>query len=156
MRRSSALVVLVVALLGGCAKTIKPVTRLESVTFAPALGVDLAASTRTPAGFYYRDLAIGTGPEAGSGDAVTVYYSGALATGEVFDGTKMNEPALAFRIGRGSPRPIPGFEQGTIGMRVGGRRQIIIPPELGYGATGSGPVPPNAVLVFTVELVRVK
>jgi FKBP-type peptidyl-prolyl cis-trans isomerase len=90
------------------------------------------------------------------GDAVTVYYMGALATGEIFDGTKMDEPAMAFRIERGASRPIPGFEQGTIGMRVGGMRQIIIPPELGYGTMGHGPVPPNAVLVFTVELVSVK
>ena len=143
-------------LLMGCATGTRPVTPVASVTFAPVLGIDLAASTRTPAGLYYRDLRVGTGAAAGVGDAVTVYYVGALATGEIFDETKPGEPPLAFRIQRGAPRPIPGFEQGTIGMRAGGIRQIVIPPELGYGSKGTGPVPPNAVLVFTVELVSVK
>ena len=140
----------------GCASAPRPVTRLEAVTFAPGLSVDLAASTRTATGLYYRDLKVGTGPVANPGDAVTVYYIGAFANGEIFDGTKMDEPAMAFRIERGASRPIAGFEQGTIGMRVGGMRQIIIPPELGYGSMGHPPVPPNAVLVFTVELVSVK
>ena len=142
-------------LLTGCASGTRPVTSVEAVAFAPALGVDLAASTRTPAGLYYRDLRVGSGRAAGVGDAVTVRYVGALATGEIFDETKTGEQAITFRIQRGAPRPIPGFEQGTIGMRAGGIRQIIIPPELGYGSKGNGPVPPNAVLVFTVELVSV-
>jgi FKBP-type peptidyl-prolyl cis-trans isomerase len=154
MRRTIAALSIILAT--GCASAPPPATRLGAVTFAPGLGVDLAASTRTENGLYYRDLKVGTGPVANVGDAVTVYYMGALATGEIFDGTKMDEPAMAFRIERGASRPIPGFEQGTTGMRVGGMRQIIIPPELGYGTMGHGPVPPNAVLVFTVELVSVK
>ena len=156
MRHSLTLAAVITALAAGCATAGKPAPRIEVVSFAPSLGVDLAASTRTPSGLYYRDLTVGTGQIASAGDAVTVYYIGALASGEVFDGTKMYEPALAFRIGRGASRPIPGFEQGTTGMRVGGIRQIIIPPELGYGSMGHGPVPPNAVLVFTVELVSVR
>ena len=156
MRHSLILAATAVTLLTGCATAPKPVTRIEAVSFAPGLNIDLAASTRTPSGLYYRDLTVGTGQIASAGDAVTVYYIGALATGEIFDGTKMDAPALAFRIGRGASRPIPGFEQGTTGMRVGGIRQIIIPPELGYGSMGHGPVPPNAILVFTVELVSVK
>lgn len=154
MHRTMLAVATVIAL--GCAAAPRPLTRLESVAFAPALGVDLTASTRTETGLYYRDLKVGTGPEANVGDAVTVYYIGAFANGEIFDGTKMDEPAMAFRIGRGASRPIAGFEQGTVGMRVGGMRQLIIPPELGYGSMGHSPVPPNAVLVFTIELVSVK
>ena len=142
--------------LAACSAANRPVTRLDAVTFAPSLAVDLDASTRTPTGLYYRDLKVGTGPEAKVGDAVTVHYVGALASGEIVDATKMDEPAVTFRIERGSSRPIAGFEQGTVGMRVGGMRQLIIPPELGYGSRGNGPVPPDAVLVFTVELLSVK
>ena len=145
-----------VAVVVACPAANRPVTRLDAIGFAPSLGVDLAASTRTASGLHFRDLRVGSGPAAGVGDAVTVRFMGALVTGEVFDSTKADEPAVAFRIGRGASRPVPGFEQGTIGMQVGGIRQIIIPPELGYGETGRGPVPPNAVLVFTVELVSVK
>ena len=156
MRRPLTVVIMAAPLFAACATANQPVTRMESVSFAPSLGVDLTASTRTPTGLYYRDLTVGAGPVAKAGDAVTVHYIGALATGEIFDGTKTDEPGLSFRIERGASRPIAGFEQGTIGMRPGGIRQIIIPPELGYGSMGNGPVPPNAVLVFTVELVSVK
>ena len=156
MRNTLLRTTVVLAALTACPAANRPVTRLEAVAFAPALGVDLAASTRLASGLYYRDLKVGSGPVARVGNAVTVYYSGALATGEIFDETKMGEPPLAFRIERGSPRPIAGFEQGIVGMQVSGMRQIIIPPELGYGATSHGAVPPNAVLVFTVELVTVK
>ena len=139
-----------------CTSARAPAVDLRSQTFAPSLGVDLAASTAMPSGLYYRDIDVGTGDVAQMGSAVTVFYTGALASGAVFDGTKPNDPPLAFRIGRGRPRPIPGLEQGMIGMRVGGQRQIIIPPHLAYGTAGNDPVPPNAVLVFTVELLSVR
>jgi peptidylprolyl isomerase len=156
MHRLPTLAILAVsALAGGCSSASPPATRVEAVSFAPELGVDLAASTRTASGLYYRDIQVGTGAVAESGSPVTVFYSGALQSGFVFDGTKPGDPPLAFRIGRGRPRPIAGFEQGVTGMRVGGKRQIIIPPELGYGRAGNDPVPPNAVLVFTVELLGV-
>jgi len=129
---------------------------MDARGFAPELGVDLGASIRTPAGLYYRDLEVGTGAVAEAGSAVTVEYTGALPGGYVFDRTKPGDAPLAFRIGRGRPRPIAGFEQGTIGMRVGGKRQIIIPPELGYGRAGNDPVPPNSILVFTVQLLSVR
>lgn len=129
---------------------------MENVRFAPELNVDLAGSTRTPSGLYYRDIDVGTGALAESGKAVTVAYSGSLPNGAVFDATKPGDAPLAFRIERGRQRPVAGFEQGTIGMRVGGIRQIVIPPELAYGATGNGPVPPNSVIVFTVELLSVR
>ncbi len=141
---------------GGCSAARPPAVQLESMSFAPELAVDLAASTRMESGLYYRDLEVGRGPVAQVGSAVTVNYAGALTSGYQFDGTKPGDAPLAFRIGRGRPRPIAGFEQGTTGMRVGGRRQIIIPPHLAYGKAGNDPVPPNAVLVFTVELLSVR
>ncbi|MBA3672373.1 MAG: FKBP-type peptidyl-prolyl cis-trans isomerase [Gemmatimonadaceae bacterium] len=117
---------------------------IESTTFATSLGVNLAASTRTPSGLYYRDIRVGTGATIVSGQALNVKYSGALANGTVFDaGT------YAFTI---PGNVIQGWNEGLLGMKVGGARQLIIPPSLGYGSRGAGGViPPNAVLVFTVE-----
>ena len=116
---------------------------IESTTFAASLGVNLSASTKTPSGLYFRDIRAGTGATIGAGQRLNVKYSGALANGSVFDaGT------FAFTI---PGQVIQGWNEGLLGMRIGGSRQLIIPPSLGYGAQGSGSIPPNAVLVFTVE-----
>lgn len=120
-----------------------PVVPIESTTFAASLGVNLSASTKTPSGLYFRDIRAGTGATIGAGQRLNVKYSGALANGSVFDaGT------FAFTI---PGQVIQGWNEGLLGMKIGGSRQLIIPPSLGYGAQGSGPIPPNAVLVFTVE-----
>jgi peptidylprolyl isomerase len=95
----------------------------------------------------------GTGTEAKTGDTVTVNYVGALyENGKVFDASwKRNEP-FQFTLGKGEV--IPGWEQGVVGMKVGGRRELIIPASLGYGAKGSPPkIPPNAPLIFVVDLL---
>lgn len=123
---------------------------IETAPFAPALKVDLAASTKLPSGMYIRDITVGPGPEVQVGQTVSMRYSGALITGMEFDATG-NKAPYPFRLGGG--RVIEGWEQGAIGMRVGGVRQLIIPPALGYGASGMGPIPGNAILVFTVEVV---
>ena len=120
-----------------------PLVPIESTTFATSLGVNLAASTKTASGLYYRDITVGTGTTIAAGQTLNVKYSGALANGSVFDaGT------YSFTI-PGSV--IQGWNEGLLGMKVGGSRQLVIPPSLGYGANGSGPIPPNAVLVFTVQ-----
>jgi FKBP-type peptidyl-prolyl cis-trans isomerase len=124
----------------------------DGVTFAPALGVDLAAMTRTSTGLYYRDLAVGTGRAAARGGLVSVAYTGWLADGTQFDARPASDP-ITFRLGVG--QVIAGWDEGLQGMREGGRRQLVIPPALGYGAGGNGPIPGNAALVFTVELVAV-
>ena len=100
-----------------------------------------------------KDLIVGTGAEAKSGDAVSVNYVGALyKNGKVFDASwKRNEP-FSFTLGKG--QVIPGWEQGVVGMKVGGRRELIIPPSLGYGTKGSPPsIPPNETLIFVVDLL---
>jgi len=128
-----------------CNSASEPTTAvpIESTTFATSLGVNLAASTKTPTGLYFRDIRVGTGTTIAAGQRLNVKYSGALANGTVFDaGT------FAFTI---PGQVIEGWNQGLLGMKVGGSRQLIIPPALGYGQNGSGPIPPNAVLVFTVE-----
>lgn len=100
-----------------------------------------------------KDLITGTGAEAKTGSAVSVNYVGALyKTGKVFDASwKRNEP-FSFTLGKG--QVIPGWEQGVIGMKVGGRRELIIPASLAYGAKGSPPsIPPNETLIFVVDLL---
>ena len=125
---------------------------LDSVQFAAALEVDLAASKRVTRGLYSRDLIVGTGRWANRGDELTVRYAGALADGRAF--TEPSEPLATFKLGAGTV--IPGWEKGLSGMRVGGRRQLVIAPELGYGRQQAGLIPPNSVLVFEIDLLSVR
>ncbi len=103
-----------------------------------------------------QDLIVGTGTEAKSGDSVTVQYVGVLfANGKEFDSSWKAGKPFTFDLGSGGV--IAGWDQGVEGMKVGGRRRLIIPAELGYGAAGSPPtIPANAALVFDVDLVSVK
>lgn len=102
-----------------------------------------------------KDEVVGTGAEAVAGKSVTVHYVGMLPDGTVFDAsTKRGEP-FTFQLGVGMV--IKGWDQGVAGMKVGGKRQLIIPPDMGYGSQGAGNViPPNATLIFEVELLDVK
>jgi len=127
---------------------------VESASFAPALGVDLSASTRLPSGMYYRDLLVGTGPVVAAGQLVSVHYDGTLVDGTRFDRNAPGDQPFSFRVG--NREVIDGWDAGVVGMRVGGTRQLIIPPALGYGPSGYGPIPGNAILVFTVEVVSVQ
>jgi FKBP-type peptidyl-prolyl cis-trans isomerase len=127
---------------------------IESATFAPSLNIDLKAMTKTPSGLYYRDVVVGTGPVAEPGKRVGVKYAGQLTNGQQFDATGPSDPPFVFHPG--GHEVIAGWDEGVPGMRVGGKRQLVIPPALGYGPEGSGPIPPNAILVFTVEVVSVE
>ncbi len=124
---------------------------IESATFAPSLGVDLAASTRLPSGMYIRDLVVGGGATVANGQSLSMRYAGYLIDGTSFDANAAPQAPFVFTLGAGAV--IQGWDQGVAGMRVGGRRQLIIPPALGYGSSGTGPIPGNAILVFTVEVV---
>ena len=148
MRLRSFLLALLPVAFAGClgdttTTTGAPLVPIESTTFAASLGVNLASSTKTASGLYYRDIRVGTGTTIAAGQALKVKYSGALANGTIFD-----SGTYSFTI---PGQVIQGWNEGLLGMKVGGSRQLIIPPSLGYGAAGSGPIPPNAVLVFTVE-----
>ena len=100
------------------------------------------------------DLTVGEGSEADSGKEVTVHYTGWLTDGEKFDSSKDRKQPFTFPLGAG--HVIKGWDQGVVGMKVGGVRKLTIPAALGYGARGAGGViPPNATLVFEVELLSV-
>ena len=129
--------------------------RPEEVTFLPGLGVNLKAMTRTASGLYWRDLIVGQGDEAMPGSVAVVHYTGWLPNGRKFDSSRDRGDPLTFTLGAGMV--IDGWDEGVAGMRAGGRRQLVIPPELGYGAAGAGgTIPPNTTLVFEVELVAVQ
>lgn len=100
------------------------------------------------------DVKIGTGKEAISGSAVSVHYSLTLADGNKVDSSYDRGQPLPFTIGTG--QVIPGFDQAVLGMKVGGKRKVTIPPALGYGSNPVGPIPANSTLFFEVELVEVK
>jgi FKBP-type peptidyl-prolyl cis-trans isomerase len=123
---------------------------IENTPFAATLGVDLAASTKLPSGMYVRDLKLGLGEPPTTGQQVTMLYTGWLADATRFD---LNQTSgFQFRLGLGEV--IAGWDLGVAGMQVGGQRQLIIPPALGYGEAGQGPIPGNAVLVFDVTMLR--
>ena len=114
----------------------------------------MSNTSPTAAGLEIEELTEGTGPEAKAGQNVRVHYTGWLTDGRKFDSSKDRGQPFGFRLGSG--QVIRGWDEGVAGMKVGGVRKLTIPPELGYGARGAGGViPPNATLVFEVELLGV-
>lgn len=118
-------------------------------------GSDGGQEVTTPSGLKYTDTKVGTGAEAKAGQTATVHYTGWLTDGKKFDSSKDRGQPFSFPLGGG--RVIKGWDEGVQGMKVGGVRRLTIPPQLGYGPSGAGGViPPNATLVFEVELLDVK
>lgn len=111
---------------------------------------------KTASGLQYEDLKVGSGSESKSGQNVRVHYTGWLTDGKKFDSSVDRGDPFSFRLGAGMV--IKGWDEGVAGMKVGGKRKLTIPPELGYGARGTpgGPIPPNATLIFEVELLDTK
>ena len=106
----------------------------------------------TPSGLQYIDLVVGKGEIAKAGDLAVVHYTGWLKDGTKFDSSKDRNRPFEFPLGAG--RVIKGWDEGVVGMKIGGKRKLIIPPQLGYGSRGAGRViPPNATLTFEVELL---
>jgi len=123
-----------------------------------AMTFDASAQTLSsmPSGLKYKDEVVGTGPEPKAGQSVSVHYTGWLdqngQKGKKFDSSRDRGQPFSFTLGAG--QVIAGWDQGVATMKTGGKRTLVIPPELGYGARGAGGViPPNATLIFDVELI---
>lgn len=130
-----------------------PSERRVATRYSAALRVDLRDMEARPSGLYVQDLVVGDGARADSGDVAKVHYAGWLPTGVEFDSRREGAP-LEVALGYG--HVIAGWDQGVVGMRVGGRRKLVVPPGLGYGAAGRGRIPGNSTLVFEVELLEVE
>lgn len=140
-----------------------PNVPIEQTTFASSLNVNLAQSTKTASGLYYRDLTVGTGAVATSTSKVNLYYQSYLSNGQLL--AQVNSPSTPQSVTLGANQIIPGWEEGMVGMKAGGSRQLIIPPSLAYGNVGynfntpSGAqvfVPPFSVIVINVTLDSVQ
>ena len=145
--------------MGSCRSMVVPVIAMLALAALTSGCVDAPASPTTTAPFSHTDLVVGTGADALTGSTVTVNY-----TGWLYDATKTDSKGLQFdsSIGRtpfqftlGVGQVIRGWDLGVPGMKVGGRRNLVIPPSLAYGGTRSGPIPPNSTLVFDIELVSI-
>jgi FKBP-type peptidyl-prolyl cis-trans isomerase FkpA len=142
------------ALLAGCGTTVTSSLDdvvfqvIEETTFDPSLDIDLSEFTRLETGVYIQDVVEGDGASVGPGTSAVLDYTGWLSDGQEFDSGK-----FTFTVGAGDV--IAGFEQGMLGVKVGGTRRLIIPPELAYGPRGSGPVPGGAIVIFRVVLLEV-
>jgi len=143
------LVITAVAIAACSDKDTKPPAAARP-TAAEATG----SAVTTPSGLSYVDIAAGTGPQPTPGKPVKVHYTGWLENGTRFDSSVDRGEPFAFTIGVGEV--IPGWDEGVMTMKVGGKRRLTVPPHLGYGAAGAGAViPPNATLIFEVELLDV-
>ena len=152
MKQQFALVLTLLVVLGvasGCGNAEKPTTPSTS---SPAK-VN-GQPTTTPSGLQYWEIVVGTGPAAVAGNVVKVHYTGWLTTGEKFDSSRDRGVPFTFPLGAG--QVIKGWDEGLLGMQVGDKRKLTIPPDLAYGAEAKGPIPANSTLVFDVELVGLK
>jgi FKBP-type peptidyl-prolyl cis-trans isomerase len=124
------------------------------LTLAACGGGNSATSPSSSNGtLQIQDVVVGTGATVVAGDTVVINYVGSLTDGTVFDASAYHGGPQTFQVGVGGL--IPGFDQGMLGMKVGGERKLTIPPNLAYGSTGSGSIPPNATLLFDIGLVSI-
>ena len=134
---------------------IKPWIVVLPIVLLAACAQAAPKEVTTPSGLKYTDLVVGTGAQPKAGQTVIVHYTGWLTNGQKFDSSKDRNQPFSFTLGM--KQVIAGWDEGLSTMKVGGKRRLTIPPDLGYGARGAGNViPPNAILIFEVELFDVK
>jgi FKBP-type peptidyl-prolyl cis-trans isomerase len=145
----------ILALASGCGSSEKSGASTASGTSSPSSPAKVTGEPKTtPSGLQYWDIVTGTGETAVPGKPVSVHYTGWLTSGEKFDSSVDRGKPFVFTLGAG--QVIKGWDEGVAGMKAGGKRQLRIPPSLGYGENGAGGViPPNATLIFDVELIEV-
>lgn len=131
-----------------------PTAHAESESSSPAPPTKLGEPRKLANGLQYQTLAPGEGPEARTGQVVSVHYDGTLSNGSKFDSSRDRGQPFSFQIGAGNV--IQGWDIGVAGMRVGERRKLIIPPSLGYGEVPKPKIPANSTLVFEIELLGIK
>ena len=129
-------------------------SRLKSLKSKLTGGGGGASSAEPEGELEIEDLEVGDGEQATPGSIVTVHYDGRLTNGRKFDASYDRGQPFTFNLGAG--QVIAGWDQGVIGMKVGGKRKLTIPPGLGYGSRGAGTIPPNSTLVFEIELLGVR
>ncbi len=137
---------------GASAATVKQNKVASSTAASPP--TPIGQPTKSPTGLVYETLKAGTGAEAKPGDTVTIHYTGTLTDGTKFDSSV--DRGKPFETVIGANQVIRGWDEGVPGMKVGERRKLTIPPELGYGAQDKGKIPPNSTLIFDVELLGTK
>lgn len=148
----SALIVMLADSVAAQQLQLKSLSPVASYRLSPALGIPEDSLHAAGRGVWFHDIQVGEGRAVAPGDEIGVHFVGFLASGARFTATDKKP----FRFQLGADRVIAGWEDGVVGMRLGGRRQLIVPADLGYGKQGSGPVPPDAVLVFDITLVDAK
>jgi FKBP-type peptidyl-prolyl cis-trans isomerase FkpA len=158
MRTLTPLAILLTAVLGtACGSPVGPSDRWaepETIEFAVSLNVDLTQMNRTASGLYWQDLEVGTGLAAEIGHTVIIHYNVWLPDGTLVDSSYGKGAPIEFPVHGGIV--IAGMDEGVVGMQLGGRRKLVVRPELAYGRRGRDPVPPLTTLVFEVELVSIR
>jgi peptidylprolyl isomerase len=133
---------------------VPPVPDIATTTFASSLNINLATFTKTSYGLYWKDLTVGTGATVAKGDTLFVHYFGYFPTGIVFDSNPPTTDPFRFIVGGGTV--IAAWDSAAVGMKIGGQREIIVPPSLGYGSAARGSIPANSILVFIITAVSKK
>jgi FKBP-type peptidyl-prolyl cis-trans isomerase FkpA len=124
-------------------------SEIGRTVFDPSLNIHLDSMSRRASGLYVQDIVTGTGPFAARGRSVVVHYTGWLPNGKQFETSEIT-------VTLGSNKTIRAWEEGLLGMRVGGKRRLVVPPNLGYGSKGAGEaIPPNSVLIFDLEALEI-
>ncbi len=167
MKRIVALAAPLALLCAGCSKLTEPVADLPiasasaAVSSLPSVAAPKPTVSAPPpaeadpnAKLVVKDEVVGKGAVAKAGDEVEVHYTGTLTDGTKFDSSRDRKETFKFPLGGG--RVIKGWDEGVAGMKVGGKRKLTIPPNLGYGSRNMGKIPPNSTLLFDVELIGVK